>query len=165
MATAQLSTSASATFASRRMSSSSSARPIRGRRIAVAPPTRASSSSSGGNATTTTTTTTSAAPDATSDGGPVVPKIKGKTAVVTGGSQGCGRATALALAREGYNVVVVARDAERCETAAAAVAAAAGRPEAGHAVPADISDVTSVNAMVGCTVQAELVLSSQLPTA
>ena len=142
MAIAQLSTSASATFASRR-ASSSSARLFRGRHVAVAPPTRASSSS-GGAATTTTTS----APDATTDdGAPIVPKIKGKTAVVTGGSQGCGRATALALAREGYNVVVVARDAERCESAATAVAAAAGRPEAGRAVPADISDVTSVNEM------------------
>eukprot|EP00976_Prorocentrum_cordatum_P066130 1178184-Prorocentrum_minimum.AAC.9 len=36
-------------------------------------------------------------------------KVKGKTVVITGGSQGCGKETALLFAKQGYNVVVAAR--------------------------------------------------------
>ena len=38
--------------------------------------------------------------------------LKGKTAIVTGGSTGIGRATALAFAREGVNVAICARSAD-----------------------------------------------------
>ena len=45
--------------------------------------------------------------------------IKGKTALITGGSRGLGRQSALALAREGVNVAICARGEERlAETAA-----------------------------------------------
>lgn len=57
----------------------------------------------------------------------------GKAAVVTGASSGIGRATALALAREGASVVLVSRDA----AALAAVAAETGAPT--HAVAADVT--------------------------
>ena len=39
--------------------------------------------------------------------------IKGKVALVTGGSRGLGRQSALALAAEGVNVAICARGEER----------------------------------------------------
>ena len=48
--------------------------------------------------------------------------ISGRTAIVCGGSAGLGRATALALAREGVRVVIAARDPERLRSAADEIA-------------------------------------------
>lgn len=45
--------------------------------------------------------------------------LKGRTALVFGGSRGLGRAIAAELAREGAQVVIVARDADRVRRAAA----------------------------------------------
>ena len=45
----------------------------------------------------------------------MTPELKGKTAVVTGGTRGIGRAVAEALLREGMNVCVCARKAEEIE--------------------------------------------------
>jgi 3-oxoacyl-[acyl-carrier protein] reductase len=50
-------------------------------------------------------------------------QLKGKTALVTGGSQGIGRACARLLAREGVQVAVAARRTDSMETDADAIAA------------------------------------------
>lgn len=49
--------------------------------------------------------------------------LKGKRALVTGGSRGIGRATAMALAREGARVAIAARGAEQLAKTAAEIAA------------------------------------------
>ena len=64
-------------------------------------------------------------------------QLKGKTALVTGGSEGIGRGIALALAREGVDVVICSRRKEPLEAAAAAIAKETGRKIV--AVPADLT--------------------------
>jgi gluconate 5-dehydrogenase len=49
--------------------------------------------------------------------------LSGKSAIVTGGAHGIGRDMAQALAEAGANVVLCARNAERCEQAASELAA------------------------------------------
>ena len=62
--------------------------------------------------------------------------LHGKVAIVTGATQGIGRATAMRLAQEGAAVVLVARGAERLSETVAAIHAAGGRASA---VTADVS--------------------------
>lgn len=62
--------------------------------------------------------------------------VDGKVAVVTGVGPGLGRATALALAREGAAVALVARSADRLEEVAAEIRALGGRAVA---VPASVT--------------------------
>ncbi|CAO3439501.1 SDR family oxidoreductase [Azospirillum doebereinerae] len=67
--------------------------------------------------------------------------LKGKVALVLGGSQGIGRAAALGFAREGVAVAICGRDAERLDAAratldATGVAVMAVRADVG--VPADV---------------------------
>jgi len=50
-------------------------------------------------------------------------KLAGKTALITGGSKGIGRATAEVLAGEGCNVILVARDQAQLDEAAAGIRA------------------------------------------
>ncbi|KXZ51855.1 hypothetical protein GPECTOR_11g293 [Gonium pectorale] len=75
-------------------------------------------------------------------------KATGRTVVITGGSQGIGRATALLFARKGYNVVVAARDPGRLDYVVADCAAAAGRAGAALAVPTDVTQERQVAALV-----------------
>ncbi len=72
-------------------------------------------------------------------------ELDGKRAIVTGGSRGIGLAIGRALAAEGCDVALVAREARALEAARAAVAAESGRDVIG--VSADTGDEESVRAM------------------
>jgi len=72
--------------------------------------------------------------------------LKDKVAIVTGGTQGIGRATALRLAAEGARVVVCARGAGRLEAVAAEIRAAGGEV---LAVSADVSVAADCDRIVG----------------
>ena len=61
----------------------------------------------------------------------------GKAVLVTGGTAGIGRATALAFARRGADVAILGRDAERGDDAVAACRAAGGTA---RFIPVDIRD-------------------------
>ncbi|MCO5091691.1 SDR family oxidoreductase [Bosea sp. (in: a-proteobacteria)] len=52
--------------------------------------------------------------------------LQGKTAIVTGGGEGVGRAAAASMAREGANVLIVGRRANVLEAAAEAIPASGG---------------------------------------
>jgi len=71
-------------------------------------------------------------------------KTTGRTVVVTGGSQGSGRATALLFAKKGFNVVIAARNEANCMYAAEDCARIAGRQGAALAIPTDVTDELSV---------------------
>ena len=79
-------------------------------------------------------------------------ELKGKRAIVTGGSVGIGLAVAHALAAEGVDVCILARDKPRVEREAAAIARAHGVRAVG--ISADVSrasDITDAAAQVGRT--------------
>lgn len=73
-------------------------------------------------------------------------RLTGKRALVTGGSRGIGKAVARALAAEGVDVALLARDGQRLAEAAAELAAASGRRVIG--VQADTSDDVAVRRAV-----------------
>jgi len=72
-------------------------------------------------------------------------QLKDKTAIVTGGGRGIGRAVAIAFAAEGANVCVTARSADEINEVAETITAS-GRK--GLAVPCDVADRAAVEAMV-----------------
>lgn len=73
--------------------------------------------------------------------------LNGKTAVVTGGGSGIGKATALKLAADGANIVVVHMDPE--EKAAAVIAEIEALGVKAKAIRMDVSDFSAVEAMIG----------------
>lgn len=73
-------------------------------------------------------------------------ELDGKTAIVTGGSRGIGKAIALVLAAEGVDLALVARDQAALDAAARDVATASGRRVVG--VVCDTGDTASVDRMV-----------------
>ena len=74
-----------------------------------------------------------------------------RVALVTGAGTGIGRASALALAAEGFAVVLAGRRSEPLEEVAAAAAAAGGGPTL--AVQADVADPAAVVALFEATAQ------------
>jgi len=75
--------------------------------------------------------------------------LQGQIALVTGGSQGIGRAAALALAELGADVAIMARSADKCEAVAAEVRALGRRA---IAVPGDMGSAEQIKAAVEKTV-------------
>src|SRR5215469_4223863 len=77
--------------------------------------------------------------------------LKGKRAIVTGGSRGIGKAIARQLAEEGVDVAIAARTQAPLEATAREIAAATGR----RIVPivADMGDNESVRALVATAVR------------
>ncbi|HXJ78765.1 MAG TPA: SDR family oxidoreductase [Candidatus Methylomirabilis sp.] len=78
--------------------------------------------------------------------------LEGKRALVTGGSLGIGRATALELSREGARVAIAARGREALDAAAAEIDTATGqRPLAIQADCTQAEDVAAMVRQVGAT--------------
>jgi 3-oxoacyl-[acyl-carrier protein] reductase len=71
--------------------------------------------------------------------------LKNKNALITGAGKGIGKAIALALAKEGINVILVARTQEEIDSVAAKVRSL--RVKA-LAITADVADINSVNAAI-----------------
>ena len=72
--------------------------------------------------------------------------LKGKRAVISGGSVGIGLAVAHALAAEGVDLVILARDKARVEAEAAAIAKAHGVKSIG--ISADVSRKEDIDAAI-----------------
>ena len=84
-------------------------------------------------------------------------QLIGKTAFITGGSMGIGKAAALELAKEGVHVAIAARRLPLLEEAAAELRLAlAGTPNAGRILPVvvDTTDMDSVSAAMAATAEA-----------
>ena len=77
--------------------------------------------------------------------------LRDKVIVVAGVGAGLGRSIALASAREGADVVLVARTAARLDEVAKEVAALGRR---GLAVPADLADAAAVERLAGAALDA-----------
>jgi 3-oxoacyl-[acyl-carrier protein] reductase len=79
------------------------------------------------------------------NGGKLIAKLNGKTALVTGGSRGIGRAIAVRLAEEGADVSIsYARSAQAAEQAVAAIRELCVRGEAIHADAAESAEVKAL---------------------
>ena len=77
-------------------------------------------------------------------------RLREKVAIVTGGSSGIGRATCLALAREGANVVVVSRNQKEIESVAKEIKALKVKA---LSVKTDVSSFKDVNLLVEKTMK------------
>src|ERR1700723_2410850 len=79
------------------------------------------------------------------------------TPLVTGATSGIGRATALRLARDGWEVVVHGRDAERGAEVAREIEAQGGRA---RFVAADLKDVAAVRNLVDEVGQVDVLVNN-----
>lgn len=84
--------------------------------------------------------------------------IAGRRAIVCGGSKGLGRAAALALAREGVEVILVARSADTLKQAAEAIAAETGAKLAFAA--ADITTAEGQKAALAACPEADILVTN-----
>lgn len=75
--------------------------------------------------------------------------LSGRVAIVTGASQGIGRAIALGLAQAGARVVISSRTLADCERVCAEIAAAGGEA---RAIACDVTDKAALGALVEGTV-------------
>lgn len=77
--------------------------------------------------------------------------LTGKVAIVTGGSDGLGRATARLMAREGANVVICGRRSDYLKEAADALSSETGGSV--FAVPADVTEGAACENLINATVK------------
>jgi NAD(P)-dependent dehydrogenase (short-subunit alcohol dehydrogenase family) len=77
--------------------------------------------------------------------------LNGRNGIVVGGSRGIGKAIALALAQEGVNLALVARNAEPLSVAAAEIRAATGSQV--MPLPCDVTSRKAVDAMVNAAAE------------
>lgn len=75
-------------------------------------------------------------------------RFAGKTALITGGGSGMGRAAALRLGREGANVAIAGRRVDEIEKVAAEIGKAGGRA---FPVPTDVTNAAEVKSLVDRT--------------
>lgn len=79
--------------------------------------------------------------------------LEGKSVLVTGGGSGIGAGVTEGLVRGGAVVTIVGRGVERLAETARRIGAAAGRADAVHAHPADVTDEDQVSSAVAAAVE------------
>ena len=77
--------------------------------------------------------------------------LKGKVAIVTGGTEGIGRATALKLAQEGASIAICSRRKDKVDQVGAEIAKATGAPVL--AIAADMSKSADIDAFMQAVIE------------